>query len=84
MFRIMFLVTILLSLFVGISSCGEKLENNPLTVLSITGGNVLIQKTGSNNWNTGKEGMTLETGNKIKTDVGSKATITFLMAVLSN
>ena len=79
MFRVMFLISILLSLFLGISSCGNNSVqgNSPLTVLSIVEGNVLVQKTGASDWSHGNEGMILQAGNKIKTDNGGKATITF-------
>ena len=81
--RIIFLVPVLLSLLLGTASCGNNASsisskgNNPLTVLSIVGGNVLIQKTDSTEWIDGKEGMTLDAGEKIKTDTGGTATITF-------
>jgi hypothetical protein len=76
--RIVFLVPVLFSLILGISSCATKVAAfSPLTVLSIVGGNVLIEKPGTTNWSNGKEGITLETGDKIKTDVGATATITF-------
>ena len=77
LYRMLFLVTITMSLLFGISACGSGTANTPLTVLSITGGNVLIQKTGSNTWITGKAGMSLEAGEKIKTDTGATASVTF-------
>ena len=84
-YRILFLFPVFLSLFSGIVSCGSNhsstenssLESSPLTVLSIVGGNVLIQKTGSSNWIDGKEGMTLEAGDAIQTGKESSAKITF-------
>ena len=48
-----------------------------MTVLSIVGGNVEIQQPGTSNWTNGKEGITLEAGDKVKTDAGATATITF-------
>ena len=66
LYRMFFLVAITMSLLFGISACGSSAANTPLTVLSITGGNVLIQKTGSDAWITGKAGMSLEAGEKIK------------------
>jgi hypothetical protein len=78
LYRFLFLVPVLLSLFLGIASCGTKVVAfPPLTVLSIVEGNVLIQKIGSSNWNTGKEGTTLQAGDKIKTDTAARATVTF-------
>ena len=77
-YRIILLVPIVLSLFLGIASCGPKAAAfSPLTVLSIVQGNVHIQKSGSSNWNAGKEGMTLQAGDKIKTDTGATGTVTF-------
>jgi len=66
LYRMLFLVAITMSLLFGISACGSSASNTPLTVLSISGGNVLIQKTGSSTWITGKAGMSLEAGEKIK------------------
>jgi FecR protein len=78
MSRVILLVPVLLSLSLGMAACGTKVAAfTPLTVLSIVGGNVLIQKPSSTNWNAGKEGTTLETGDKIKTDDGATATVTF-------
>jgi hypothetical protein len=48
-----------------------------LTVLSISGGNVEVLKAGKNDWENGREGMTLEPGDKIRTDAGGKALVTF-------
>jgi hypothetical protein len=76
-FRIV-LVPVLFSLLLGVASCGTKVAAfNPLTVLSIVQGNVLIQQVGSSNWTTGKEGTTLQSCDKIKTDTGATATVTF-------
>jgi len=78
LFRIIFLVPVLFSLILGVSSCATKAAAfTPLTVLSIVGGNVEIQQPGATGWNNGKEGITLETGDKVKTDPGATATITF-------
>jgi hypothetical protein len=77
LFRILLFVPVFLSLFLGLTSCGTKSGNDPLTVLSIAGGNVSIQKSGSSDWSNGKEGLTLAKGDKIKTDTGSTASITF-------
>ena len=76
--RILFFVPLILSLFLGIISCASKgMAFTPLTVLSIVGGNVEIQQPGTTSWTDGKEGITLETGDKVKTDPGATATITF-------
>ena len=77
-YRIVFLVPVLFSLMLGVSSCATKVAAfTPLTVLSIVGGNVEIQQPGTSNWTNGKEGITLEAGDKVKTDAGATATITF-------
>jgi hypothetical protein len=79
-YRILFLFPLVLSLFLGIASCGSNhpsTKNSPSTVLSIVGGNVLIQKSGSSDWIDGKEGMTLEAGDIIQTGNESSAKITF-------
>ena len=76
--RIIFLIPILLSVFLGIVSCGTKAAAfTPLTVLSVVGGNVLVQKPGNTNWSQGKEGTVLAAGDKVKTDTGATAAITF-------
>jgi len=78
LFKIIFLVPVLFSLMLGISSCATKVAAfTPLTVLSIVGGNVEIQQPGATSWTNGKEGITLEAGDKVKTDAGATATITF-------
>lgn len=76
-YRIFLAVPVIFTLLLTLASCGNKSENNPLTVLSITGGNVQVLKKGSGNWTPSKTGMFLGTGDKIKTDDGSKATVTF-------
>jgi len=73
---VLFLVTITMSCFSDIG-LWQRHRKYSLTVLSISGGNVLIQKTGSNTWITGKAGMSLEAGEKIKTDTGATASVTF-------
>ena len=74
----MLLTPLFLSLLLGLVSCGTKAAAfSPLTVLSIVGGNVLVQKPNASDWNVGKEGTTLEAGDKIKTDTGATAVITF-------
>jgi len=49
----------------------------PLTVLSIVGGNVQVLKSGANDWSNGIEGMTLEVNDRVRTDPGGNALITF-------
>ncbi len=62
----------------GTSACGSSAKAfTPSTVLSIVGGNVHVLKTGTQDWSNGEENMILQTGDKIKTDPGAKATITF-------
>jgi hypothetical protein len=77
LYRFLLLVPLIIFLFWGIASCGGKVAAfTPSTVLSIVGGNVLIQRPGSSSWSAGKEGTLLETGYKIKTDTGATATVT--------
>lgn len=52
-------------------------KNNPLTMLSITKGSVLLMKSGTNNWIEAQVGMTLQPGDAIKTGGSSQAQITF-------
>lgn len=49
----------------------------PLTILSVAGGEVLVQRAGENSWIDGVPGMTLDVEDKIKTEAGGHATITF-------
>ena len=77
LFRIL-LVSPVLFLCLGILACGSTAKAfTPSTVLSIVGGNVHVLKTGTQDWSNGEENMILQTGDKIKTDPGAKATITF-------
>jgi hypothetical protein len=55
----------------------EKVTESPLTVLSITGGDILILKTGEKEWIRGEAGMTLSAGSKVKTQTNGHATLTF-------
>ena len=75
--KIICTVLVIFSLSLGIDACSTKSENNFLSVLSIVGGNVLIQKADNTNWNNGTNGMILKAGDRIKTDSGATATITF-------
>ncbi len=75
--RLLLLIPVILSLFLGFAACGASASNTPLTILSIAGGKVLVQKSGSTNWVSSKEGLTLVKGDKIKTDTGSTAAVTF-------
>ncbi len=54
-----------------------KVASSPLSVLSITGGNVLVRRADGSDWTPGQVGMTLDPGFSIKTDSGATATITF-------
>jgi hypothetical protein len=76
-FRIL-LVAPVLFLYLGALACGSTANAiTPSTVLSIVGGSVHVLKTGTQDWSIGEESMVLQTGDKIKTDPGAKATITF-------
>jgi hypothetical protein len=76
-FRIL-LVAPVLFLCLGTLACGSTAKAfAPSTVLSIVGGSVHVLKTGTQDWSIGDENMILQTGDKIKTDPGARATITF-------
>ncbi len=91
-YRILLFLTLLIILVPGISACGQKspepepvqpaseptgeIASTPLTVLSIVGGDVLVMKPGGQ-WTRGEAGMTLEVSDRIKTETGGQATITF-------
>jgi uncharacterized repeat protein (TIGR01451 family) len=59
------------------SNSTSTVADSPLTLLSIGGGNVYVQKPGIAEWQKASEGMTLGIDYKVKTDIGSKARITF-------
>ncbi len=91
--RIILLAAILLMLFTGPAACNKapqttqpeattnppasKTTASPLTVLSITGGDVLVMKPGEQEWKRAEAGMTLGVDYKIKTQAGGKAAVTF-------
>jgi hypothetical protein len=85
--RIALLAVSLFTLVAITSACGNAAptataptsaaDTTPLTVLSITGGKVLVMKPGDTEWTTGTAGMTLRADYKIKTQAGGSATITF-------
>jgi hypothetical protein len=93
LFKAILLSTLLLTLFAGLLACKKAPETtaplattntpaakttaSPLTVLSITGGDVLIMKPGDREWSRSDVGMTLGIDFKIKTGAGGKASITF-------
>jgi hypothetical protein len=53
------------------------ISQSQLTMLSIANGHVFIKKTGTAEWIDAKLGMTLETGDSLKSDTGANAEITF-------
>jgi hypothetical protein len=93
LFKAILLATLLLTLCTGLPACKKapqttapvpatttaaiKTTASPLTVLSITGGEVLIMKPGDKEWSRGEIGMTLGMNYKIKTGTGGKASVTF-------
>jgi hypothetical protein len=90
LFKIIYFATVFLLLFSGTLACGSKPGNpvstgnivklvsyTPLTVLSFVMDNVLILKAGGKDWDKGEEGAVLEADDKIKTDAGGQATVTF-------
>jgi len=82
--RIIFLIPILLSVFLGIVSCGTKAAAfTPLTVLSVVGGNVLVQKPGNTNWSQGKKEQYWQPGTRSKQTPAQLLLSHSSMAVLS-
>jgi hypothetical protein len=72
---LIFTLTILVgSLVVG---CGEVSPCSTLTILSITEGEVLIMKEGTDDWLPAEQGMELDIGDAAKTSGNSSAEITF-------
>ena len=72
---ILALTILVTSTFVGCS--GAPSTSSTLTILSITEGNVLVMKTGTDSWTEAEAGMSLEVGDTIKTGDDSGAEITF-------
>jgi len=82
-----------LTLVSSISACGKPspsdgptptltsptadIDATPLTILSVTGGKVLVMKPGETEWVSGVQGMTLGVDYKIKTQSGGHAAVTF-------
>jgi hypothetical protein len=88
--RLTLFLFLILTPFFSVSACSSpqptattsatpptEIESTPLTILSITDGNVLVMKAGTTNWSKGEAGMTLGVDDKVKTAAGSHATITF-------
>ena len=91
-YRILLFLAFLTIFAVGISACGGKSPEQkpappadepdgtiaaaPLSVLSIVGGDVLVMKSGGQ-WTRAESGMTLEVNDRIKTESGGRAYITF-------
>lgn len=77
-FKIILFIFVIFFLFSELFACGSNVAAvSPLTVLSVVAGNVQIIKSGAHEWSNGTEGMTLQAGDRIKTENGSKATVTF-------
>ncbi len=66
-----------LSILVASTLVGCAPSSSMLTVFSITEGDVFVMKAGTDNWTEGEVGMSLETGDSIKTGDNSNAKITF-------
>jgi hypothetical protein len=93
LWRVVLLAAVLLTLFTGPAACKKapkttapltttnapitKTTASPLTVLSITGGDVFVMKPGEQEWKRAEAGMTLGVDYKIKTQAGGKAAVTF-------
>jgi hypothetical protein len=87
------LVLSLIAIILGISACGQSpapgnspsTDNNPpgtiasgpLTVLSMTGGDVFIMEPGGIQWVKAEKGINLRVDHKIRTGSNSRATVTF-------
>jgi hypothetical protein len=73
----------LFALFFSLSACGGAGPSptangtGPLTLLSVTGGKVMVMRPGETEWINAEEGMTLGEDYKVKTPSGGHATITF-------
>jgi hypothetical protein len=91
--HILLLTISLLLLTFGFSACGQKspagnpapasaepageVASSPLAVLSAVEGNVLVMKSGGNGWVSGETGLALGPDDKIRTEIGSNAAVTF-------
>lgn len=80
------LMMVLLGIFLPMAGgCGgpaagtASLSENPAItkIMSIQNGPVYIQKSGEEKWRAGQEGMEIKTGDRVKTDPGSRATVVF-------
>jgi len=71
---ILALTVLVASLVVG---CGEGSPCSTLTILSITEGEVLIMKEGTDDWVPAEQGTELDIGDALKTSGNSSAEITF-------
>jgi hypothetical protein len=90
---ILLLVASLLLLAFGFSACGQKspasepapadivpagaVASSPLAVLSTVAGNVQVMKSGATGWLPGEMGMALGPDDKIRTETGGRAAVTF-------
>jgi hypothetical protein len=72
---ILVLIVIVASTLVGCSGSGTPCST--LTILSVTDGDVLVMKEGTNDWGDVQVGMELEAGDTLKTGEDSGAEITF-------
>ena len=70
------LSTFVLSVLIALTLAGCGCSST-LTILSITEGNVSVMKAGTESWTEAQHGMSLEAGDRIKTDDNSSAEITF-------
>jgi hypothetical protein len=92
-YRIIFMASSLLLLTLCLTACGQKspavnpapaadspagdVASTPLAVLSTVGGSVLVMKSGDTRWLNGETGMSLGPDDKIRTEAGGNAAITF-------
>jgi hypothetical protein len=67
----------ILVLFIVVASTLVSCAPSTVTILSITEGDVLVMKAGTDSWTEAEVGMSLESGDSIKTGDDSSAKITF-------
>ena len=82
----MLMLILVFSLLFGLIGCGEQATTGSAiasrapsqpTVISKIVGEVLVLKAGTTSWSEASSGMTLESGDRIKTGAGSNALVTF-------
>ena len=76
--RLLVIIVVIFLAFPALVGCSQNPSSaSTLTILSITEGDVLVMKAGTDSWVEAQVGMRLEPGDMIKTGDGSGAEITF-------